>query len=56
MARADAFAVPAGERYLVIAAPNRQELYQYFKRKFGRTASIEVVRERRAAEDRKSVV
>ena len=52
MARPDAFAVPAGERYLVIAAPDRQELYQYFKRKFGRTASIEVVRERRAADRR----
>ena len=52
MARPDAFAVAAGERYLVIAAPDRQELYQYFKRKFGRTASIEVVRERRAADRR----
>src|SRR2546427_1025449 len=43
---------PAGERYLVIAAPDRHELYEYFKRKLGRAAGIEVVRERRAADRR----
>ena len=42
----------ASERYLVIAAPDRQELYEYFKRKLGRAAGIEVVRERRAADRR----
>ena len=52
MAGPHASAVPAGERYLVIAAPDRQELYEYFKRKLGRAAGIEVVRERRAANRR----
>ena len=52
MAGPHASAVPAGERYLVIAAPDRQELYEYFKRKLGRAAGIEVVRERRAADRR----
>jgi hypothetical protein len=40
-------------RYLVIAAPDRRELYEYFKRKFGPTTSIEVVGERRAADRRR---
>src|SRR3989442_2393239 len=52
MAAPLASAVPAGERYLVIAAPDRQELYEYFKRKLGRAAGIEIVRERRAADRR----
>ena len=52
MAGPHASAVPAGERYLVIAAPDRQELYEYFKWKLGRAAGIEVVRERRAADRR----
>jgi hypothetical protein len=52
LARPRASAVPTGERYLVIAAPDRHELYEYFKRKFGRAAGIEVVRERRAADRR----
>jgi hypothetical protein len=52
MARPHGSAVTAGERYLVIAAPERQELYEYFKRKFGRAAGIEVVHERRAANRR----
>jgi hypothetical protein len=42
--------VPASERYLVIAASDRQELYEYLKRKFGRAATIEVVREQRSDE------
>lgn len=48
----DAAAVPAVGRYLVIAAPDRQELYEYFKRKFDLITTIEVVRERRLAERR----
>ena len=47
-----ALAGPVTERYLVIAAPDRQELYEYFKQKFGGLATIEVVGERRAAERR----
>jgi hypothetical protein len=47
-----ALAGPVTGRYLVIAAPERQELFAYFKRKFGGTTSIEVVGERRAAERR----
>src|SRR5437867_7939781 len=39
--------VPTGARYLVIAASDRQELYEYFRRKFSRAPAIEVVRERR---------
>jgi hypothetical protein len=46
-------AIPTGARYLVIAAPDRRELYEYFKRKFSRAPSIEVVCERRVAERRK---
>jgi hypothetical protein len=44
---------PAVERYLLIAARERQDLYEYFKQKFGSTAAIEVVRERRVADRRK---
>jgi len=40
------------ERYLVIAAPGQQELYEYFKQKFGGISTIEVVGERRAVERR----
>src|SRR5213596_1145955 len=45
--------VPTGARYLVIAASDRQELYEYFRRKFSRAPAIEVVRERRVADRRK---
>ena len=45
--------VPTGARYLVIAASDRQELYEYFRRKFSRAPAIEVVRERRVAYRRK---
>lgn len=47
-----ALAGPVTGRYLVIAAPDRRELYEYFKRKFGGTTSIEVVGERRAVQRR----
>ena len=45
--------VPAVKRYVVIAVPDRRELYEYFKRKFRRTATIEVVPDRRVADRRR---
>lgn len=42
----------AAERYLVIAAPDRPELYEYLKRKFGRAIAFKVVREQRVADRR----
>ncbi len=45
--------VPAVKRYVVIAVPDRRELYEYFKQKFRRTATIEVVRDRRVADRRR---
>lgn len=53
--RHDAPALPGLERYLVIAARDRQELYEYFKLKLDLVATIEVVRERRLAERRTRV-
>jgi len=44
--------VPVVERYLVVAAAGREKLYEYFTRKFGRTAAIEVVPERRTTDRR----
>jgi hypothetical protein len=46
-ARRHASPIPRGEGYLVIAAPDRQELYEYFNRALGGAAAIEVVRDRR---------
>jgi len=52
VARRNAPAGPAAARYLVIAAPDREELYEYFKQRFSRAATIEIVRERRLADRR----
>jgi len=45
--------VPAVKPYVVIALPDRRELYEYFRRKFRRAATIEVVRDRRVADRRR---
>jgi hypothetical protein len=45
---------PAIKPYIVIALRDRRELYEYFKRKFHRAATIEVVRDRRVADRRRS--
>ena len=55
MARRNVPTAPAVQRYLVIAAPDRQELYEYFKRTLGQAPAIEVVRERRVADRRMHV-
>jgi hypothetical protein len=52
-ARRHAYPVPTGEGYLVIAAADRQELYEYFNRTLGGAAAIEVVRDRRMTDRRK---
>lgn len=52
LARRRAPRLPPIKQYLLVAAPDRRELYEYFKRKFGRAATIEVVRDRRVADRR----
>jgi hypothetical protein len=52
-ARRHASPVPTGEGYLVIAAADRQELYEYFTRTLGGAAAIEVVRDRRMTDRRR---
>ena len=44
---------PAIKQYVVIAVPDRRELYEYLKRRFRRAATIEVVRDRRVADRRR---
>jgi hypothetical protein len=51
-ARRHASPVPTGEEYLVIAAADRQELYEYFNRTLGGAAAIQVVRDRRMTDRR----
>ncbi len=51
-ARRPAFPVPTGEGYLVIAAADRQELYEYFNRTLGGAAAMEVLRDRRMTDRR----
>jgi hypothetical protein len=53
MGRRHTSPVPTGEGYLVIAAADRQELYEYFNRTLGGAAAIQVVRDRRMTDRRK---
>ena len=53
IARRDTPRVPATKPYVVIALPGRRELYEYFKQKFRRAATIEVVCDRRVADRRR---
>jgi hypothetical protein len=45
--------VPASTQYVVVVVPDRRELYEHFRLKFRRAATIEVVRDRRLADRRR---